>query len=76
MTDALPFKPEKPVEKGTDPGEKALKKLEKLEAETGLLGPADRYKAQINAVTAIYSDNSRPVQSLNGRNVVITPVTP
>ncbi len=50
MTDALPFKPEKPVEKGTDPGEKALKKLEKLEAETGLLGPADRYKAQINAV--------------------------
>ena len=44
MTEPLPFKPEKPVEKGTDPGEKALKKLEKMEAETGLLGPADRYR--------------------------------
>jgi hypothetical protein len=52
VTDALPFKPEKPVEKGTDPGEKALKKLEKLEAETGLLGPADRYKALVNGVKA------------------------
>ena len=38
--------------------------------------PVKLSKAQINAVTAIYSDNSRPVQSLNGRNVVITPVTP
>jgi hypothetical protein len=52
VTEPLPFKPEKPVEKGTDPGEKALKKLEKLEAETGLLGPADRYKALVNAVKA------------------------
>jgi len=52
VTEPLPFKPEKPSEKGTDPGEKALKKLEKMEAETGLLGPADRYKALINAVKA------------------------
>ena len=52
MSEPIPFKPEKPVEKPTDPGDKALKKLEKLQAETGLLGPADRYKALVNAVKA------------------------
>ncbi|HEX7938882.1 MAG TPA: hypothetical protein VF483_07790 [Gemmatimonadaceae bacterium] len=52
MTEPIPFKPEKPVEKPTDPGEKALRKLEKLEAEHGLLGPADRYKALVNGVKA------------------------
>jgi hypothetical protein len=44
VTEPIPFKPEK-----TDPGEKALRKLE---AERGLLDPPDRYKALVNAVKA------------------------
>jgi hypothetical protein len=52
VTEPIPIKPERPIEKPTDPGEKALKKLEKLEAERGLLLPSDRYKALVNAVKA------------------------
>ena len=36
--------------------------------------PVALSKAQIDAITAVYSDNYRPVQPLNGRAVVITPV--
>ena len=35
--------------------------------------PVNLSKAQIDAVTAVYSDNYRPVQPLNGREVVVTP---
>ena len=49
MTDPIPLKPEKPSEKPTDPGEKALRKLE---AERGQLLPGDKYRALINAVKA------------------------
>jgi len=45
VTEAKPLEPEKP----SDPAEKALRKLE---AGLGLLDPADRYKALINAVKA------------------------
>jgi hypothetical protein len=46
VTGTLEIRPEK------DAGEKALKKAEKAEAERGLLPPADRYKALVNAVKA------------------------
>lgn len=51
MTESLPFKPEKTdkpekPDKG-DPVEKALRRLEQ---ERGLLDPADRYRALVNAV--------------------------
>jgi hypothetical protein len=45
VTEPIPIKPEK----SGDPAEKALRKLE---AERGLLDPADRYKALVNAVKA------------------------
>lgn len=45
MTEPIPIKPEK----SSDPAEKAQRKLE---AERGLLDPADRYKALVNAVKA------------------------
>ena len=48
-TDFLPPKPEKEKDKDKDPLDKALKKAE---VERGLLLPADRYKALINAVDA------------------------
>lgn len=35
--------------------------------------PVTLSKAQIAAITAVYSDNYRPVQPLNGREVVVTP---
>ena len=37
--------------------------------------PVTLSKAQISAITEVYSDNYRPVQPLNGREVVITPAT-
>ncbi len=37
--------------------------------------PVTLSKAQITAITEVYSDNYRPVQPLNGREVVITPAT-
>lgn len=37
--------------------------------------PVTMSKAQIDAITAVYSDNYRPVQPLNGREVVITPAS-
>lgn len=53
MSEPIPIKPEKgtekPSEKATDPSEKARLKLE---AEHGLLGPSDRYRALVNAVKA------------------------
>jgi hypothetical protein len=52
VTEPLQFKPEKGEkgsEKPTDPAEKALKKME---VERGLLLPADRYRALVNAVKA------------------------
>ena len=54
MTDPAALKPEKPekaekAEKSVDPAEKARLKME---AEQGLLGPADRYKALVNGVKA------------------------
>jgi hypothetical protein len=45
VTEPIPIKPDK----SSDPAEKALRKLE---AERGLLDPADRYKALVNAVKA------------------------
>ena len=41
--------------KFTPESDKTAKKLEKLEAERGLLDPADRYKALVNAVEASLS---------------------
>lgn len=56
MTELIPLKPDKSdrsdkpdKEKPTDPGEKALRKLE---AERGLLLPSDKYRALVNAVKA------------------------
>ena len=37
--------------------------------------PVTLSKGQITAITEVYSDNYRPVQPLNGREVVITPAT-
>ena len=48
MSDATSARPEK----FTPDYDKNAKRLEKLEAERGLLDPADRYKALINAVEA------------------------
>ena len=48
MSEATSIKPEKL----TPESDKTAKKLEKLEAERGLLDPADRYKALVNAVEA------------------------
>jgi len=55
VTEPLPFKPEKAEKADKDPAEKAEKAekaLRKLESERGLLDPADRYKALVNAVKA------------------------
>lgn len=38
--------------------------------------PVKLSQAQIDALTAVYADNYRPVQPLNGREVVVTPVIP
>lgn len=51
MSEATGTRPEK-FNPDADKGDKAAKKLEKLEAERGLLDPADRYKALVNAVEA------------------------
>ena len=51
MSEPIPFKPEK-SDKDADKAERAEKARLKLEAEHGLLGPADRYKALVNAVKA------------------------
>ena len=48
VSEATSIKPEKL----TPESDKSAKRLEKLEAERGLLDPADRYKALINAVEA------------------------
>src|SRR5687768_7396602 len=48
MTEATVIKPEKFL----SDADKADKALRKLEAEKGLLDPADRYKALVNAVEA------------------------
>jgi hypothetical protein len=48
VSEATSIKPEKL----TPDSDKTAKKLEKLEAERGLLDPADRYKALVNAVEA------------------------
>ena len=48
MSEATGTKPEKYLPES----DKAARKAEKLEAERGLLDPADRYKALINAVEA------------------------
>lgn len=48
MSEATSLKPEK----YSGDSDKAARKLEKLEAERGLLDPADRYKALVNAVEA------------------------
>ena len=48
MSDATSIK----SEKFTADSDRSAKKLEKLEAERGLLDPADRYKALVNAVEA------------------------
>jgi hypothetical protein len=48
VSEAISVKPEK----FSPESDKAAKKLEKLEAERGLLDPADRYKALVNAVEA------------------------
>lgn len=47
MSEPIPLKPEKG---DADKADKAEKALRKLEAERGLLDPADRYKALVNAV--------------------------
>ncbi len=50
MPEPIPLKPEKgDAAEKADKGEKALRKLE---AERGLLDPADRYRALVNAVKA------------------------
>ena len=51
MSEATSLKPEK-FSPDSDKGDKAARKAEKLEAERGLLDPADRYKALVNAVEA------------------------
>jgi hypothetical protein len=48
VTEATSLKPDKL----SPDSDKSAKKLEKLEAERGLLDPADRYKALVNAVEA------------------------
>ena len=48
MSEATGIKPEK----FTSDSDKAARKAEKLEAERGLLDPADKYKALVNAVEA------------------------
>lgn len=53
VNDPLPFKPEKgDAAEKAEKADKAEKALRKLDAERGLLDPADRYKALINAVKA------------------------
>lgn len=51
MSDATSIKPEKFTPE-SDKSDKAARKAEKLEAERGLLDPADKYKALVNAVEA------------------------
>lgn len=51
MSDATSTKPEK-FAPDSDRNDKAARKAEKLEAEKGLLDPADKYKALVNAVEA------------------------
>ena len=51
MSEATGIKPEK-FTPDSDKSDKAARKAEKLEAERGLLDPADKYKALVNAVEA------------------------
>jgi hypothetical protein len=51
VSEATGIKPEK-FTPDSDKSDKAARKAEKLEAERGLLDPADKYKALVNAVEA------------------------